>query len=193
VWKPRYSQTLPNTGVLRRVADLLLRHQPPSVSLYVDLPGHANSYDKLNDILESDSNLRPDIVLVDRSHRSCTFLELSVPADEYIVSRHTQKTEKYVNLAHNFKAMHKYNEWVFDVLAFEVSTRGFIAGSLGGALHTVSRRWKKFGWSGPKDFTAQINKLMANCSLASLRASYVIWLNRFTRDDFIHPDTLSDE
>lgn len=177
-------------GVLRRVADFLLRYLPSSVSLHVDLPGHAKCYVSLPGILGLDTLLRPDIVLINAAAHSCMFLELTVPDDENIVKRHTQKTEKYTSLCQSMVAMRP--DWDCEVLAFEVSTRGFIAGSLGGTLRTVSRCWKKFGWSCPKDFTSQINKLMANCSLAALRASYIIWLNRFTRDSFTHPDILSD-
>jgi hypothetical protein len=173
------------------MADFLLRHLPPFVSLHVDLPGHPNSYTRLPDVLELDTLLRPDIVLVDATSHSCMFLELSVPADENIVKRHTQKTVKYTGLCQSMVA--RRPTWSCEVLAFEISTRGFIPGSLGGALHTVSRRWKKSGWSCPKDFSSQIDKLMANCSLAALRASYIIWLNRYTRDSFIHPDILSDD
>ena len=49
-------------GILRRVADFLHHHQPSCVTLYVDLPGHPNCYERLPDELGLDSLLRPDIV-----------------------------------------------------------------------------------------------------------------------------------
>lgn len=178
-------------GILRRVADFLLQYLPPNVSLYVDLPGHANCYDKLPDVLRLDSLLRPDIVLINAAAKSCMFLELSVPDDENIVKRHTQKTDKYMNgLCQSLVAQRR--NWTCDVFAFEISTRGFVSGSLKGALMAVSRRWKQLDWVAPANFVSQVNKLIDSCSMDALRASYIIWLNRFTRDSFIHPDRLVD-
>jgi hypothetical protein len=48
------------------------------------------------------------------------FLELTVPDDENIVKRHTQKTEKYTILSQNLLA--RRTDWSCEVLALEGST-----------------------------------------------------------------------
>ena len=119
---------------------------------------------------------RPDIVIYSDSIKTVLPIELTCPCEENFSVRHNYKINKYSNLVE----LIELNNWECHFFAIEVGARGYCATS-------VSSFLKRIGFK-PK----AAKKFQNELSLASMRASFQLWLARDNKDwkpeQISHPD-----
>ena len=71
---------------------------------------------------------RPDLVLVDKSKRSCRIIDLAIPEDSGVKEKEAEKVEKHQNLARELRRM------------WEVKTKTNVVPIVLGALGTIPLR-----------------------------------------------------
>ena len=108
------------------------------------------------------TSLRPDIIVYSNNTRQIIILELTVPTEENIFQRHSDKESKYSKLLDDVKM----SQWTGHVFAVEVGSRGYVAKSLGYALQRLGLK------------QSIIQKLKRSVSLICLRCSYAVYLSR---------------
>ena len=69
------------------------------------------------------TNLRPDLVMLNRSEKAITLFELSVPFETNITATHLRKVQRYEKLIFDLENS-RYNVSYY---AFEIGSRGFIS------------------------------------------------------------------
>ena len=84
---------------------------------------------------------RPDLVLVDKSKKSCRIIDLAIPEDSGVKEKEAEKVEKHQNLARELRRM------------WEVKTKTKVVPIVLGALGTILLRlngnliWKAKGYN----------------------------------------------
>ena len=122
-----------------------------------------NSYDPLifpHHITQT--SLRPDLIIFSNSTRQVILIELTVPAEDNITQRHSDKEDKYAKLVDDIGM----NHWKGHIFAVEVGSRGYVAKSFSYAL-------RKLGMA-----QEAIKKVTRSVGLICLRDSYSIYLSR---------------
>ena len=136
-------------GLLFKANDWVLAYDSPQLPLV--FPHH---------IVQT--SLRPDIIIFSDTTRQVFILELTVPSEDNIVQRHTDKENKYAKLLDDIKM----NQWTGHVFGVEVGSRGYVAKSFGFALQKLGLKQDA------------IRKLRKAISLICMRCSYSIYLSR---------------
>ncbi len=91
------------------------------VSIYMDIPGLHDGISTIPaDILVT--NLKPDLIIVNRPEKTITLFELSVPFETNISNTHARKVDRYKNLIADIEER-KYKVQYFPV---EIGSRGYI-------------------------------------------------------------------
>ena len=106
--------------------------------------------------------LRPDIIIYSNATKQVFILELTVPAEDNIIQRHTDKESKYAKLLDDINI----NQWTGHVVGIEIGSRGYVAKSFGFALQKLGLKQDA------------ITKLRKAISLIYIRCSYLIYLSR---------------
>ena len=127
----------------------------------IDIPGHQTS---AGGTLPADilvSNLRPDLVIVDKKKKTVTVLELTVPAETRIPVSHKLKSEKYQHLVTDIR------NYEVKVLPFEVGSHtGHLKTSNRQTLHTLHKFCQK---------DVKLKKFLQNISAVAVLGSYYIF------------------
>ena len=89
-------------------------------------------------------------------------LELTVPAEDNIIQRHTDKESKYAKLLYDINL----KQWTGHVFGIEIGSRGYVAKSIGFALQKLGLKQDA------------ITKLRKAVSPICIRCSYFIYLSR---------------
>lgn len=168
--------------VLSVITDFLMSHKPSNISLLVDLSHHNNNYQLVPSYI-ADTQMRPDILLVNKSRKKVLALELTCPDEQNVAAAHAAKVSKYAQ----FKQDAQKKGWSATISAFEVSTRGLHNGSLRQSLALAQQFFlssSQTTWSKKHE-----NELHYKCSTTVLHSSYVIWLSR-SFNNFASPETL---
>ena len=147
--KPIKRKTSHNSGLLFTANDWVLVYDCPDNPLVI--PHH---------IVQT--SLRPDIIIYSNTTKQVIILELTVPTEENIFHRHSDKENKYVKLLDDIKM----NQWTGQVFGVEVGSRGYVARSLLYAMQKLGLR------------QGTIQKVRKSVSLICLRCSYAIYLSR---------------
>ena len=79
------------------------------------------------------TSLRPDIIICSNATRQVFILELTVPAEDNIVQRHTDKESKYAKLLDDINI----NQGSGHIFGIEIKGRGYVAKSFGFALQKL--------------------------------------------------------
>ena len=66
------------------------------------------------------TNLKPDLVIIDRKTKQLFLFELTVPFERNIEIRHTEKTNKYAHFVSDITSYETF------ICAFEIGSRGYI-------------------------------------------------------------------
>ena len=106
------------------------------------------------------TSLGPDIIIYSYATKQVFILELTVPAEDNIIQRHTDKERKYAKLLDDINI----NQWTGHVFGIEIGSRGYVAKSFGFALQKL----------GLKQHA--ITKLRNAVSLICIRSLYLIYL-----------------
>ena len=109
------------------------------------------------------TNLKPDITIWDKEKNTFDMFELTVPLDNNIEQRHTDKTNKYAHFTTDITHI------TTKVTSFEVSSTGHITSQNKSHLQSLH----KFCKPGIKQST-----FIKNISCLSIYSSYHIWLCR---------------
>jgi hypothetical protein len=144
--------------------------------VYSDLPGHQAAGGSSIPPEICITNLRPDMVIVDEAGKKIHLLELTMPREENIDLKNSQKANKY---AHFITDCSDYD---CTVTCFEVSSKGFISTR----NHSSLKALHKFMSSQTKLATFK-----QNLSALAIYTSYHIFLCRsdlaFTTPPFLPP------
>ena len=108
------------------------------------------------------NSLCPDIIIYSNATKQFLILELTVPAEDNIIQRHTDKESKYAKLLDNINI----NQWTGHVFGIKIGSRGYVAKSFGFALLKLGLKQDA------------ITKLRKAVSLICIRCSYLIYLSR---------------
>ena len=73
------------------------------------------------------TSLRPDIIIYSSATKQVFILELTVPAKDNIIQRHTDKESYYAKLLDDVNI----NQWTGHVFVIEIGSRGYVAKSFG--------------------------------------------------------------
>ena len=143
-------------------------------SVFSDLPGHEAAGGGTIPPEICITNLKPDIVIVDKLKKNLHIFELTCPFKRNIDERHKYKQDQY---AHFCKDIKSFNT---TVTAFEVSSRGYLSKENHGYLHSLHKLCKP---------GIKLTTFKKNISSLSIYASYHIWLCRndpiFTAPPFL--------
>ena len=108
------------------------------------------------------TSLRPDIIIYSNATKQVFILELTVPAEDNIIQRHTHKESECAKLLDDINT----NQWTGQVFGIEIGSRGYVAKSFGFALQKLGLKQDA------------ITKLRKAVSLICIRRSYLIYLSR---------------
>ena len=118
------------SGLLLSAQDWIVMHDSTSSPLI--FPRHI-----------AQTSLRPDIIMYSNETRQIVLLELTIPAEDNIVQRHSDKEFKYAKLVDDIEL----NHWKGYVFAVEIGSRGYVAKSFGYAMRrlgALQRQVSKF-------------------------------------------------
>ena len=132
-------------------------------SVFSDLPGHEAAGGGTIPPEVCVTNLKPDIVIIDKVKKELHIFELTCPLETNIEKRHLDKQNKYAHFVKDITA------FTTTITAFEVSSRGFINKRNHQHLQALHRMCK----AGIK-----LNTFKKNISSLSIYSSYHIWLCR---------------
>ena len=147
--QPSKGRAAPTSGLLLTANDWILAYD--SVQSPLVIPCHI-----------AQSSFRPDIIIYSNNTKQIFMLELTVPAEDNIIQRHTDKENKYAKLLDDINI----NQWTGKIYAIEVGSRGYVAKSFIYALKTLGVKQNIVG------------NLKKAVSLICLRCSYSIYLSR---------------
>ena len=137
----------------------------PSIETFVDLPNHMLGVSTIpTDILIT--NLRPDLVILNRSEKAITLFELSVPFETNITATHLRKVQRYETLIFDLENS-GYNVSYY---AFEIGSRGFISKENLARLKSVFHKFSK---------SKNHNEIRKCIMKISLLCSFVIYHSKF--------------
>ena len=108
------------------------------------------------------TSLRPDIIMYSNETRQIVLLELTIPAEDNIVQRLSDKEFKYAKLVDDIEL----NHWKGCIFAVEIGSRGYVAKSFGYAMRRLGALQR------------QVSKFTQELSRICLRSSYTIYLSR---------------
>ena len=131
--------------------------------LFSDLPGFQSTHGGVIPPHIIVTPLRPDLVLVNEQSRTIVIFELTCPWESNIARNHEFKEGKYAPLVADLSR--SFNVSLFSV---EISARGFIS-------KQNKARLKLFTMKGCDASNAEVKKLIAVCSKASILASFSIF------------------
>ena len=147
--QPRKGRARQNQGLLFTANDWMLVYDSPQSPLII--PRHI-----------AQTSFRPDIIIYSNSTKQIFILELTVPAEDNIIQRHTDKEDKYARLLDDINI----NQWTGRVFGIEVGSRGYVAKSFNYAMKALGVK---------QDIVRKLRKAV---SLICLRCSYSIFLSR---------------
>ena len=108
------------------------------------------------------ASLCPDITIYSNATKQVFIVELTVPAEDNIIQRHTDKESKYAKLLDDINI----NQWTGHVFGTDIGSRGYVAVSFGFALQKLGLKQDA------------ITKLRKAVSLICIRCSYLIYLSQ---------------
>ena len=110
-----------HNSILNIIVNFLKSSLSDSLKLHSDLPGLMSGISTIPcDILAT--ALKPDITLVNRTEKTLTLIELTVPFDNNINSANKMKTDKYENLVNDLES----EGFTTRLYPIEISSRGLI-------------------------------------------------------------------
>ena len=111
-----------HNSVLNKLFHTLKSHLPRTENIFCDLPGYMPGISTLpTDILVT--SLKPDIVIVNKTEKTVSIIELTIPFDTNIENANQRKSAKYEPLISDIET-EGYNVKFF---ALEISSRGFLS------------------------------------------------------------------
>ena len=133
--------------------------------LFVDLPTHLSGISTIpTDILVT--NLRPDLVILDRIGKSITLFELSVPFETNISASHLRKIERYEKLIQDLQNV----GFKVSYYAFEIGSRGFISKDNASRLKSIFHQFST---------SKNVAEVKRNIMKISLLCSFIIYHSKF--------------
>ena len=150
--------TFRHDGILHYIAKCL---DSDKFTCYVDLPGHQTPAGGTfpPDVLVT--NLKPDIVIIDKMKKSVSVFELTVPGEQRLEIAHKLKFEKY---QHFISDIHRYST---TVVPFEIgSNTGYINKENKVGLNSLHKFCKK---------NIKLKKFTNNISAITVMGSYYIF------------------
>ena len=132
---------------------------------HVDLPGKLKGASTIpSDIFVT--NLKPDVILIDRDAMEMIIIEISVPFEDNIEKAHSYKSTKYNTLICDLE-----NEGLkVNYFAIEIGSRGYISKS---NVNHIKCLLKKI------DSNEKFSTVKSNLCKISLLCSYVIFYSKF--------------
>jgi hypothetical protein len=159
-WIPRDSSDVNVFGLLSSARDWTVDADLPE--LHADRKSYSFPYDVCV------TSLRIDMFILSRAARICVAgPELTVPFEENLLKRHTDKFEKYQT---DFAQSGVSPNWRLELMVLEVGSRGYVAPSFAKCL-------KRLGFS-----PTELRALRDAVSMMARRCSYIIWQHRFNKD-----------
>ena len=135
---------------------------PTKYKIYSDLPGHTIGAGSVPPEV-CITTQKPDIVIFDEKEKTMQIFELSVPFEQNIEQRHTEKSNKY---AHFTTDCTGYN---CSVRAFEIGSHGYILTHNHSALYSLHKLTKP---------GIKLSKFKENISALAVYSSYHIFITR---------------
>ena len=107
------------------------------------------------------TNLRPDLVIIDRENKSATICELTVPFESNIARAHERKSEKYAPLIAAFEE----NDFNCKFYSFAIGSRGVAAQGTCSSVREICKVSRK----GAREFVKEFCQCVAKCSYIIFR------------------------
>lgn len=127
---------------------------------YIDIPEHQTPAGGTLPPNIAVTNLKPDIVVIDKQKKSVTIFELTVPAEHRLKIAHDLKFQKYSHFETN-------PNFTVKVVPFEVGSHtGYISSDNKKYIHTLHKHCKK---------SIKLKKFMQNMSAISVLSSYYLF------------------
>ena len=150
-------------SILRTIYSSISKDQP--LEIFVDLPTHLSGISTIpTDILVT--NLRPDLVILDRIGKSITLFELSVPFETNISATHLRKIERYEKLIQDLQNV----GFKVSYYAFEIGSRGFISKDNASRLKSIFHQFST---------SKNIAEVKRTIMKISLLCSFIIYHSKF--------------
>ena len=131
--------------------------------VFADLPGHTVDGGGTVPADICITAHKPDLVIMDQKTNSLFIIELTVPFEANVETRHKEKSDKYAHFVTDVTHMNT------SVICFEVGSRGFVSTRNHNSLYTLH----KFVKPGLK-----LAKFKQNISALSVYSSYYIFICR---------------
>ena len=119
------------------------------------------------------TNLKPDLVIVNKTNKFVTLLELSVPFETNIENTHDRKVKRYQNLINDIEQS-GYTVYYY---LLEIGSQGFIDADNVKRLKSITCKYTK---------DVKLADIKNNCSKISLIGSYIIYHSKF-EESWIEP------
>jgi hypothetical protein len=150
-------------------------HQLKSHSQYevfIDLPGEHEGISTIpTDVVIS--NLKPDLVMLNRSSHHIVLFELSVPFERNIQNTHTRKVKRYEQLISDIED----NKYRVNYYPVEIGSRGYIDKDNANRIKSIAHKYCK---------DVNISSFKNTICKTSLIGSYVIYHSKFD-ESWINP------
>ena len=148
--------TFRHDNVLQYIAKCLDR----KYTFYVDIPGHQTPAGGTIPPNVTVTNLKPDIVIMDKAQKTVTVFELTVPAEHRLEIAHKLKAEKYAHFTEN-------RNFKVSVVPFEIGSHtGYISNDNKTYIHTLHKFCQK---------NITLKKFKQNLSAISVISSYYVF------------------
>ena len=131
--------------------------------VYSDLDGHTTATGGTIPMTVCITPLKPDIVIIDKKHKTFNIFELTCPMEPNIKKRNSEKFAKYSHFRTDIDCLTP------TLTCFEIGSRGYVSPENQSRLKTIH----SFCKPGIK-----IKKFKENISALSLYSSYAIFVNR---------------
>ena len=134
---------------------------PQKYKCFIDIPGHQTEPGGTITPSMAVTNLKPDVVIIDKAKKSATIFELTVPAEHRLKIANKLKMEKYQHFSSDITSH------TVTVIPFEIGSHtGQINRENKLSLHTLHKYCKK---------DIKLKKFLDNISAISVLSSYVIF------------------
>ena len=93
-----------------------------------------NNNNNNNNNNNSNNNNRPDIIIKNKKEKTCTLIDVAIPADRYVVQKEAEKKLKYKSLCTEIKRMWNLKCTIVPVI---IGATGIVTRSLNKNLETI--------------------------------------------------------
>ncbi len=162
-----------HNSVLNSMYNYFISAKPDNLEIFCDLPDMLPGISTIpSDILTT--NLRPDLVIINRQSKNILLLELTIPFDSNITSAHERKAERYENLVNDLNDLGYLTEY----FPIEISSRGLITKENNLRLKDTVKQIKNVSRKDMNTFLDGLKKVAILSSYIIFYAKYEqSWLN----------------